>query len=323
MRPGTNVGPIRTRGGNWPAEVCGRPSSRQARLTQRPISCTGQSAVQTTKSAPAATDARPRRSRHAGQAGRTRSQDSAPRSASAATSTLRRPMSRHPVQHLPVQVAELDRVVVHRDDAAHARARESRHGPRPEPAHAQHHHGRVAQRELHLGRRSSRPTPGRRSSAAAGRSGAPRRETGRRGGIDRTPRRPRPPPPARAMAGSSSGSLGDGVRPRPGRPPARARTGRPRAAPRRRRRRCAAGRCRRWTPGTAPRSASVARSSSHLQTARSRGGACRPRAASPPKGCSAPLHDRDGRHGRLLELLELQHVFTPSFDITRAHRVTR
>ena len=47
-----------------------------------------------------------------------------------------------------------------------------------------------------------------------------------------------------------------------------------------------------------------------LQT-RLRGGACRAR-GKPTQGLSAPLDDRDGRHDRLLELLQLQHVFTSS-----------
>ena len=93
MRPGTNVGPTRIRGGNCPAEVCGRPSSRQARLTQRPISCTGESAVQTTKSAPAATDLTSSTLRTRRASGTKSISGFSARSISAATSTLRRPMS--------------------------------------------------------------------------------------------------------------------------------------------------------------------------------------------------------------------------------------
>ena len=47
---------------------------------------------------------------------------------------LASPDVRRPVQDLAVEVAQLDRVVVHRDDAPHAGAGESRHGPRPEPS---------------------------------------------------------------------------------------------------------------------------------------------------------------------------------------------
>ena len=129
----------------------------------------------------------------------------------------------HPVQHLPVQVAQLDRVVVHRDDAPHAGACQPRHGPRPEAARAEHQHGRVAQRELHVG--SARP--GGRLIAevvqlpvVAEQLGG--REAGR-GRIDSMPRPPRRPPPAPRWPRSARAR-----RPRRAggqrRPPARGRT---------------------------------------------------------------------------------------------------
>src|SRR5215218_1411880 len=49
--------------------------------------------------------------------------------------------------------------------------------------------------------------------------------------------------------------------------------------------------------------------------------ACR---GKPTQAPSAPLHDRDGRHDRLVELLELQHVSTSSHDVgSPGHQVDR
>ena len=233
MRPGTNVGPTRTRGGNWPgggvrhAQLEARPVHPAPDLVHRPVRRADHEVRARRHGAHVLDAADAAGKRDEVDLGIQRAErlgghvDLAPADVG------------HPVQHLPVQVAQLDRVVVHRDDAPHARARQPGHRPRPEPARAEHHHGRVAQRELHVAWRSSRATPDRRSSAAAGRSGAA--SAGERpaaAGSSRRLARPRRPPPAPRWPRSARAR-------RPTRTPAASEStssranGWPRAAPRR------------------------------------------------------------------------------------------